>query len=419
MSRLLYSVALYVALPFVFLRLLWRSRRAPAYRLRWAERLGLVARCNLPDLLWLHAVSFGEVQAAAPLVSKIRALEPQRPLLITTMTPTGSAQVRRLFGDQVLHYYLPYDTPDAVARFLTRVQPVIGIILETELWPNLLHACHQRGMALYWINVRLSPASAAGYAWIAPLARSAMAQFTAIAAQTTEDAQRLQAFGVQRICVTGSLKFDVTVPSALVDRGRALRAAWGTRPVWIAASTHPGEEALILTVHHQLRQRFPDLLLVLVPRHPERFNLVADLCHQHSFHLARRANGSAVNHDTAVYLGDTMGELLLLYAATDIAFIGGSLVPVGGHNPLEPAAVGIATVVGPYTFNFAQITQGLVKCGACWQIENAQQLTPMLTNGLSDARQRAQAGAQGQAFVQAHRGATDKVATLVLTPRST
>lgn len=409
--RLLYAALLYALLPFLFLRLAWRGRKAADYGRRWGERLGFVPKLKIPELAWIHAVSFGEVQAAAPLVRAL--LRQQKRLLITTMTPTGSAQVNKLFGDQVAHCYLPYDTPDAVARFLSRTNPVQGILLETELWPNLIHACARRNIPLYLVNARLSERSARGYQRIAPLIRPALARLTRIAAQTDADAERLRALGAQRVTTVGSMKFDLAVPDGLRDQSQATRAAWGNRPVWIAASTHAGEDELVLAAHQTLRAEFPDLLLILVPRHPERFDGVAEWVAGQDAKLARRSLGAFPAQDIDVYLGDTMGELLLLYGCAEVAFVGGSLVPTGGHNPLEPAALGVPVVVGPHTFNFADITQHLLAREACRQIPTPEPLAATVATWLRDSTARQTAGQQGKTFVAENRGATARVMAMI------
>jgi 3-deoxy-D-manno-octulosonic-acid transferase len=404
--RILYSLLLYCLTPLLLLRLLWRGLRAPAYLRRWPERFGWRVPSAWRGGVWIHAVSFGEVQAAVPL---IKALQNRAvPLLVTTMTPTGSQRVRELFGDRVEHVYLPYDFPGASARFIKATRPRLGILLETELWPNLLHTCHAQAVPVALINARLSARSAARYAYAPGLAREMLGHLSAVAAQSEADARRLIELGARpaKVNVTGSLKFEIAPPPC----DPALRAMLGReRPVWIAASTHEGEEEQVLAAFSSLREKFPDLLLILVPRHPERFNRVADLCRRAAYPLIRRSEGGQVSAATAIYLGDTMGELPLLYAAADVAFVGGSLMPVGGHNPLEPAALAVPVVVGPHTFNFEEITRRLLAESAARQVQDGAELAGALAEYLSQPKLRRCHGDNARRFVEANRGALERV----------
>ncbi|HNF65158.1 MAG TPA: lipid IV(A) 3-deoxy-D-manno-octulosonic acid transferase [Plasticicumulans sp.] len=404
LARRLWSGLVAALVPLALARLWWRGRRSPGYRERFAERFGAAPRLA-PGAIWLHAVSLGETRAALPLIRALLARHPDRPLLVTTTTPTGSAQVREALGERVAHCYAPWDLPGACARFLDRAQPALAVIMETELWPNLFAACAARGVPLVVANARLSARSARGYARVPWLIRPTLAATTLIAAQAEADAGRFVALGAPRVGVSGNLKFDLALPEALPARAQALRRHWGAaRPVWIGASTHAGEDELLLDAHARLRERWPELLLLLVPRHPERFDAVAALVQARGFALARRSHGET-GQAAAVYLGDTMGELLLLAAASDAAFVGGSLVPTGGHNVLEPAALGVPVAWGPHMFNFAAAEQLLAGAGAGRQVSDAGALVQTLADWLADPALRARCGAAGAAVVAANRGA--------------
>jgi 3-deoxy-D-manno-octulosonic-acid transferase len=413
--RLLYSVLFYLLLPAVFLRLLWRSRKAPAYRRRWGERFALFRSTADERPIWVHAVSVGETLAAVPLVRALQGRHPGSPVLMTTTTPTGSERVRAAFGDSVRHVYAPYDLPGVVRRFLHRVRPRLVIVMETELWPNLYQALRARGIPLLVVNARLSPRSAAGYRRLGRLTRATIRCIDVIAAQSAADAERYAALGAasSQVVTTGNIKFDLSLAEDLVQAGRSLRLELGAeRPAWIAASTHEGEEAQILVAHRQLLARWPDLLLILVPRHPERFDRVAMLCGEQGFSVARRS-WREVRPDAQIYLGDTMGELMRLYAAADAAFVGGSLVPVGGHNLLEPAALGLAPISGPHLFNFQQIGQLLTDAETLLVAHDAAELAARIERLLADPAERRSAGRRARAVVEANRGALERTLALI------
>jgi 3-deoxy-D-manno-octulosonic-acid transferase len=366
--------------------------------------------------IWIHAVSLGEVQAAVPLIQALQSRFPRQSILVTTMTPTGSQRLREVFGDKVQHVYLPYDLPDAIARFLARVQPCLLILLETELWPNWLSACQRRAIPVILANARLSAPSAAGYRWIGGLMREMLGGVSVIAAQTEEDAGRFLALGAapSQVQVTGSIKFDSPLPANLAEQVERLRQLWGRdRLVWIAASTHEGEEEQVLEAFAVVKPLFNNLLLVLVPRHPERFKRVAALCQQRGYVVVRRSEGGACAVETDIYLGDTMGELPLLYAAGEVAFVGGSLVPIGGHNLMEPAAVGVPIIVGTYLFECAEISRRLLEAGAAQQVSNSVELARVLKVYLGDAGLREQTGVKGRLFVQQNRGALGRLVSVV------
>lgn len=418
-SRWLYTGLLYPILPLALLRLYWRGRRDPEHRRRWRERLGFVPPLPQPGCLWIHAVSVGESRAALPLIRALLDRYPGRPLLVTTTTLTGSRQVREALGERVHHVYAPYDLPGAVRRFLQQSRPRLAVIMETELWPNLLRQCAIAGVPVLIANARLSERSARGYARIRRLTASMLRDITLIAAQAEADAGRFRALGAPRVEVAGNLKYDLTLPDDLPERGRQLRRELlgDGRPVWIAASTHAGEDEPILDAFARLRTRRPELLLFLVPRHPERFDGVAELCRQRGFRLVRRSEERPCPPDTAVFLGDSMGELLLFYAAADLAFVGGSLVPTGGHNVLEPALLGLPVLFGPHMFNFTEAGERLLETEAAWRVADAATLAATLDRLLADPALRQQAGQRGRAVVERHRGALkallDSIATLL------
>jgi 3-deoxy-D-manno-octulosonic-acid transferase len=411
--RLIYSLLLYLLVPAALTRLLWRGRRNRGYWRRWRERFGFVPRLD-GLVIWVHAVSVGEVRASAPLVKALQRDYPQHRVLVTTMTPTGSATVRALFGDAVAHCYLPYDLPTAVARFLERVRPRLALVMETELWPNLFHQCRTRAIPLMLANVRLSERSARAYARFAALARATLAEVDLVGAQGEADGARLQALGAPWVEVTGSIKFELELPDDLAARARELRAAFGARPVWVAGSTRDGEEGYVLDAQARLRARFPDLLLVLVPRHPERFETVARLCAERGHVVERRSEHRAtVAAGTDVLLGDSLGELLLWYAAADVAYIGGSLVPLGGQNPLEACAVGTPVVFGPHMFNFSDISRLALEHSAGREVQDAAGLADAVAAYLADRAARERAGAAGRRMVAENRGALAKTLALV------
>lgn len=418
MNRTLYSFLLHLALPLILLRLYLRSRQAPAYRQRLAERFALALPPLRPGGIWVHAVSVGESIAAAPLIRALRQRHPELPITVTCMTPTGSERIRALFdaeiraGD-VQHCYLPYDLPWAAARFLDRVRPKLALIMETELWPNHIHQCARRGIPTVLANARLSEKSARGYARFAGLTRPMLAEMDWIAAQTEAEAERFRRLGARAECVgvTGSIKFDLSIDPELQPRAKALRASWGAerRPLWIAASTHAGEDEQILAAHRQLLASHPDALLILVPRHPERFDAVHALCRREGFATVRRSAAQPVTAQDQVLLGDTMGELLFLYALADVAFVGGSLVPNGGHNLLEPAALGLPVLSGPHLFNFLEIAAQLREAGALGEVGDGEALALQLRRLLGETVLRQRMGGAGLQVVHANQGALQRL----------
>jgi len=410
--RLLYTFLFYLAVPLVLARMLWRGRREPAYRQRWRERFGLYGDSKpTQDAIWFHAVSVGEAEAAFPLIRAISRRFPNHPVLVTTTTPTGSARVRAVLGDAVAHVYLPYDLPDGVARFLAHFRPTLAVIMETEIWPNLYHACGLRGIPLAIVNARLSARSAKGYARMGHFTRDTLTNVNLVAAQTQADAERFLELGAsaEAVVVAGNIKYDLELPDGYFQQAAGLRQAlFGTRPVWVAASTREGEEALVLQAFAKLRAHCPGLLLVLVPRHPPRFDKVASLCLTEGLALSRRSLGEGAGN-AEVFLVDTLGELRLFYAACDVAFVGGSLVPVGGHNVLEPALAGVPVLFGPHMFNFAEAGRRLLEAGGALQVADAEELARRVGELLQDTARAKRMGGKGRAFVEAGRGALGRV----------
>ncbi len=410
--RLLYSILWLIALPFAFLHLTLRARRQPEYLGHWGERLGLAP--ITPDgqpLIWLHAVSVGETRAAAPLVKALRARHTHHRILLTHATPTGRATGRELFGDDVAQCYLPYDFPPLVWLFLRRIRPCLGVIMETEIWPNLFASCARRGIPLFLVNARLSAKSARGYGRFPALTRAALNRLTGIAAQTAADAQRLGDLGADRVEISGNVKFDVTAPVNCQEVAETLRSLFAGRFVFLAASTREGEEALLLDALSGLT--LPDLLLVLVPRHPQRFDAVAEMLHQRNLATVRRSARQMPSAATRVFLGDSMGELAAYYAAADVAYVGGSLVPLGGQNLIEAAAAGCPALIGPHTWNFAEAAEQAVACGAAQRVADAGELAVTLEGLYRDANTRARMREAGLNFAATNRGATARVMAML------
>lgn len=409
--RWLYLLLLHLLTPFVLLRLLWRSRQIRGYRERIGERFGFVEPAPDGVAVWVHAVSVGESLAALPLIRRLVERHGANHVWVTTTTPTGSERVRAALTGQVRHSYAPYDLPGAVARFLDRARPRQVVIMETELWPTLFRHLRRRGVPLTIANARLSPRSFAGYSRVAGFAREVLGDTTRVAAQSAIDAQRFEALGAPVVEVIGNLKFDVDPPQAQVQAGRALRARLGpTRPVWIAASTHEREEAAALDVQRRLVERLPDALLILVPRHPQRFDEVARLVARSGQALLRR---SALDEGplapVSVLLGDSLGEMWMYLAAGDLAFVGGSLVEVGGHNVLEPAALGLPVLFGPHMHNFLAARDLLLGADAALEVADAEALAGQVRALLLDPARRGHMGQAGSAAVLANRGALERL----------
>ena len=405
MARLAYSLLLYVLTPFIWLRLLWRARRQPAYLAHLAERYGVYALPAPAKLIWVHAVSVGETRAAQPLLEGLQARWPDHRLLLTCMTPTGRDAGASAYGDKVIQAYLPYDYPGAVHRFLRHFSPAFGVLMETEVWPNLLAAAQRRGVPVMLANARLSARSARGYGRVGALARPAFAALAGVAAQTAADATRIAGLGAPRIEVCGNLKFDVTPAPDKLAQGLAWREALGDRRVWLAASTREGEEEAVLEAWRRLA--LPDALLVLVPRHPQRFDEVAALLRRQGIRSNRRSDGLPTA-GTEVWLGDSMGEMAAYYALADVAFVGGSLLPLGGQNLIEAAACGCPVLVGPHTFNFQQATEDAIAAGAALRVADASALGAALGRLLRGSEERLVMREAALGFAAAHRGAAGR-----------
>lgn len=409
--RILYNSLLYLIGPLIFIRLWWRGRRQPEYRKRLGERLGFVSEPAGSVAIWVHAVSVGESISAIALIEALLARNEGSRIWVTTTTPTGSERIGAALGDRVLHSYAPYDWPGSVTRFLRKVRPAKIVVMETEIWPNLFRAAARNGIPLVIANARLSPRSCRGYRRIRGAMRSVLADCRIIVAQSRSDATRFVELGAQHVETMGNLKFDLGVPEAQVEAGHRLRRALAdARPVWVAASTHEGEEDAVLTAHRAILDHTPDAMLVLVPRHPQRFSSVWSLLKQRGFQSARRSE-TLGDHSTGVqvYLGDSMGEMYTYLATADVAFVGGSLVAVGGHNVLEPAALGLPVLFGPYMHNFEEARALLVQAGAALQVNDGHELTIAVGRLLSDPALRAKLGAAGRESVEKNRGALERL----------
>ena len=411
----LYRLALNLAIPFALIGLVIRGFKNPAYWARWPERFGFATpelRREAPFDLWIHAVSVGEARAAAPLVKRILQAQPDINILLTTTTPTGSAMVQMMLQDKVAHCYFPYDLGWAMRRFVRLVSARTVLIMETEIWPNMIGAVRQTGATLIYTNVRLSERSYRGYARFANWVKTTLAQIDHFAVQGALDRKHLELLGVpaEKISETGSIKFDINVPPSLFESAEVMRRQLGQdRLIWIAGSTREGEEGKVLAVYKRLKASFPSLLLILVPRHPERFDHMARKVQRRGLVCVRRTDGAMqIGAEVDVYLGDTMGELSLLYASSDVAFVGGSLEPLGGQNILEPCALGIPVVFGPHMFNFPDISRWTIKEGAGCMVQDEQELGDVVAELLSNPTKRDDMGHRGRAFIEAHKGALEK-----------
>ncbi|BBA32931.1 three-deoxy-D-manno-octulosonic-acid transferase domain protein [Methylocaldum marinum] len=416
--RRVYSALLYLITPVILGRLFWRGRKQPDYNRRWLERLAVYPSDPEPGVIWFHAVSVGEAEAAFPLIQAIKERFSGRTILVTATTPTGSARIRQVLGETARHVYLPYDLPTCADRFIRHFHPVLGVVLETEIWPNLYHACGQRGIPLAIVNGRLSEKSARGYHRLRSLASESLSNVRLIAAQTPEDAQRYLAIGAdpKSVTVAGNIKFDTEFPSTVKVQAKVLRdTLFGSRPIFVAGSTHPGEESQILNAFMMLRGEFPELLLVLAPRHPHRSDDILAECKKIGFAVRRRSEDTACDESIDVFLLDTLGELRNFYAASDVAFVGGSLVSIGGHNVLEPALAGLPVLFGPHMFNFAEISRRLKECGGGIEVKNAEELVVWTGRLLADVGFRRETGEKGRRFVSSNQGAVRKIAGMLET----
>ena len=407
MTRFLYGLAWAVLTPLAVLRLAWRARRQRGYLERLGERFGRYGEAPAVPRIWIHAVSVGETRAAAPLVEALSRRYPDHRILLTHMTPTGRATGEELFGDRVERAWLPYDNAFAVRRFLAHFRPRFGIVLETEIWPRLLEESARAGVPVLLANARLSERSARRYARVPRLTRWAFSNLAGIAAQASADAQRFAQLGAPLPAVTGNVKFDLDVPVGMVERGAHFRALFGAdRPVWVAGSTREGEEALLLDA---LGQASGDVLLVIVPRHPQRFDEVAALAAQKGFAVARRSGEAPVASDVRVVIGDSMGEMLAYYAAADVVLMGGSLLPYGGQNLIEACALGRPVIVGPHTYNFEEASESAIAAGAAVRVRDAGEALQAAAALTRDVTRRKAMGERARSFVAAHRGAVDRL----------
>jgi 3-deoxy-D-manno-octulosonic-acid transferase len=414
--RLLYTSLFTLLLPLVLLRLYWRGIKAPAYRKRWLERLAVYSHLHAQNVIWFHAVSVGEAEAVFPLIRNFQTRFPDHPILVTTTTPTGSSRVQTILGDSVEHVYLPYDIPLIVMRFFNRFKPKLAVIMEKEIWPNLFAECGKRNIPLFIINARLSANSARGYKKIAALVQPALNNVTAVLTQTQDDQQRFMAIGSnpEATKVVGNIKFDVSLSADLIEAGNLLkRQIFPARFVWLVASTHKGEDEIFLDLYRQVKTAIPELLLLLVPRHPERFKSVQKLAEDRKLNTVMRSGQAFCNRQTDVYIADTMGELKMLYAASDLAFVGGSMVPVGGHNILEPLAAGVPVMFGPHMINFQEISDNVLMAKAAVQVSSTVELVEVLTKIHQDAQFKQELVTRGTAFLQANQGATEAICSLL------
>lgn len=417
--RIIYTLLLAVASPILLFGLYKSKPNKPKFGPRWKEHFGITPKLNATEQpIWIHAVSVGESIAAIPLIKALKKQNPAQPILITTTTSTGAEQIAKL-GDLVEHRYMPIDFSFAVKGFLRATKPKQMLIIETELWPNTLHEVHKAGVPITVVNARLSEKSYRNYAKVQPLFNALNACLTQIMCQTESDAARFERLGVEqdKLLITGSIKFDIHISDEVREKGKALRAILGVnRPIWIAASTHKGEDEQVLEVHKQVLKTNPNALLVLVPRHPERFDSVFELCQKQGFDTIRRTSQSMVTESNQVYLGDTMGEMLTLLGSADVCFMGGSLIgdKVGGHNVLEPAALGIPVITGPSYYNFTDIVHLLVQHTLCEVAENTEELTHKVCQHFSADQAPQQQKSERSKFLSHYTNIADKVSTLIL-----
>ncbi len=415
--RLLYTLVVYFLAPFVLLRLFWLGTKNPAYWSRWQERFGFLSWDDIDKpVIWIHAVSVGEVNAATPIINRLLEQHSNYQLLVTTVTPTGASTVAKHFGKDVRHRYLPYDLPISVKQFLKIIQPSILITMETEIWPNLYQACRNSGIPILIINARLSHKSAKGYQLVSGFMKQTLNLVDIIAAQTSKDAARFISFGAtkEKVFVTGNLKFDITIPQSITEQAQSIKRYFSVnRPIWIAASTQEGEEKIILDAHNKILVEYADAILILAPRHPERSTKVSNLCENMGFNYVKRTDQSPFADKHTVYLLDILGELQLHYAASQLAFVGGSLVKTGGQNMMEPASLGIPVISGPHTYNFTEITELLLEQDVLIRVSDEVELANEVCRLLGDANQRHNIGEKGREVIVSNRGNIDRLMQLI------
>jgi len=413
-----YTLIFTLLTPFILLRLYWKGIKAPTYRQRWQERLAIYSKQHPQNSLWFHAVSVGEAEALFPLIKRLQADDSKTSILITTTTPTGSSRVKMVLGDTVSHVYLPYDIPYVLQRFFHHFNPKIAVIMEKEIWPNLFSECGKRKIPLFIINARLSKNSAHNYKKIPSLVLPALNNVTQILTQTEEDRQHFISIGVAQnnLSVSGNLKFDVTISKELLAQGKLLKdTLFSNRFVWVAASTHKGEEAIIISCYQALKKEIPELLLLLVPRHPERFVEVKALANERKMNVIMRSANKHCSAEIDIYIADTLGELKMLYAAADICFVGGSLVPIGGHNILEPLAVGTPTLFGPYMLNFKEIATHVISQQACIQCQTEKDIVLSIKNLYQNSVYKQLLIQNGHTFLNKNVGATQNTIQILNT----
>ncbi len=411
-----YTSLFYLILPFILLRLFWRGFKAPIYRKRWLERLAIYKQQYPNKVIWFHAVSVGEAEAVFPLIKRVQQRYPENPILVTTTTPTGSSRVEAILGNSVSHVYLPYDIPIVIKRFLVIFKPKIAIFMEKEIWPNLYAQSSQNNIPIMIVNARLSANSAKGYKKIPSLIVPALSHVSWIATQTEEDRQRFVDIGAQEklTSVTGNMKFDLELDDNIVLRAKNLKKQlFNKRFVWIIASTHKNEEAIFLEIYPALKKQIPELLLMIVPRHPERFDEVNQLAKNMQLNTCMRNSEQECKTNTDVYIVNTMGELKIFYGVADICFVGGSMVPVGGHNILEPAAMNVPIMFGPYMVNFKQITQHILNLGAGIQCEDKLKIMETVLQLYNDEAYRTEIATKAYRYFKNNQGAVERVAELI------
>lgn len=416
MMRFVYAILTYLLLPVYGAYWVFRGLGNRSYWDRLEQRFGFGYPRLTGGCIWVHAVSVGEVQAAKPLIHELMKQFSDRHILVTTVTPTGAARVRLLFGDSVAHSYIPFETPGAVTRFFNCIQPDLSLVMETEIWPNLYRECGRRDVPLILVSARISAKSVRNYRRFSALFSDTLSYGIVIAAQSELDAERFRELGAapERTWVTGNIKFDIEIPADLEAKGAQFRRDnFAGRPVWVAASTHDLEEEQVLHAHSLVRKRFPNALLILIPRHPERFSTVRSLLHKRGCTFISRTEGLPCTSATEVLLGDTMGEVPFFYAAANVAFVGGTLVPIGGHNLLEPAALGLPVVTGPHLFSTQDIADKFEKLGASVIVNNAAQLGLAISDLFADQESASDIGRRGREIVQQNRGALDRLLRLL------
>lgn len=415
--RHIYTFVIYILAPFVLLRLYFLGFKNQAYRIRWQERFGFFSWKNSGKaVIWIHAVSVGEVNAARPIVQHLLEQYPEHEILMTTVTPTGAMTLEQHFSNEVCHLYLPYDLPFSVKRFLKIIKPTLLITMETEIWPNLYEYCYRSKIPVLIINARLSEKSSKGYRLVSTLMKETLLKVSVIAAQTSKDAERFISFGANKddVIVAGNLKFDVTIPQSITEQAQSLKRYFSVnRPIWIAASTQEGEEEIVLQAHKRILDQQPDAILILAPRHPDRSDKVASLCDDEKLDYIKRTDQCEFSSEFNVYILDTLGELQLHYATSQVAFVGGSLVNTGGQNMMEPASLGLPVISGLHTYNFTEITELLSGEDALIFVSNAEELAKEVSSLLGDANQRHNIGERGRRVIESNKGNINKLVQII------